>query len=184
MLPGNSAEIYGVGRPSYKETQRLDQLYSQYKKWWDDALVEGSLSFSKFTGNEFSTLAFAYIAENDFRRVLTIAKLLANTTELVEILIGAGESLIAQKQMKLAKAFLKKAYSLTDASTHFHTKRQLISALVEVNQFDDAFNIARLLKDKLPLGEVAERLREKGELLEAQRFIDLIYEINYNSPTQ
>ena len=90
VLPGNPAGVYEetyVGRPSYEEVQRLEQLHFQCKEWWDDALVEGSLSFSKFTANQFSTLALAYIAENDFRRVLTISKLLANTTELIEILI-------------------------------------------------------------------------------------------------
>ena len=83
--------------------------------------------------------------------------------------IGAGESLIEQKQVKLGIAFLEKAYIFTDKRTHFEIKRRLISALVEVNHFDEAFSIARLLINKLPLSEVAQRLREKGELLEAQQ---------------
>jgi hypothetical protein len=179
ILPGNPAGI-GVetfaGQPSYEEVQRLDLFYSQCKKWWDDALVEGSLSFSKFTGNKFFPLACAYIAEKDFRRVVTIAKLIGDTTELVDILIKAGDSLVEQGQIDLGREFLLKAYSLTDVKIYFGTRIKLVSALVEVNQFDKAFNIARLLKSKLFLSEVAERLKEKGEPVQGQRFINLIYE--------
>jgi tetratricopeptide (TPR) repeat protein len=93
-----------------------------------------------------------------------------------DFLIYYGSYLIEQHQIDLARTFSLKAYALLKITNR--TYEQLISNLIEVDCFDEALESARLFEDKNLhksfLDKIHDRLIEKGEPLEAQRFIDLI----------
>lgn len=99
------------------------------------------------------------------------------TANVYDFLTSYGKYLIHHHQMMIARDFSLKAYSFLETK-NLYCKEKLISNLVEVDCFNEAFQSARLFKNKHLhkrfLSKVAERLREKGEILEAYKFDKLV----------